>query len=202
MERRCLDVAIDEEACVLRVTQAYFSDNRQLIRSVWQYDFRGSGELKIDAKVLVDKTNPSLPRVGAAIRLKDAPEALTWFGRGPHENYPDRKLSANVGRWRVPTGEMHTPYIFPSDNGLRCDVNELEVGQVRVSGDFHFAASRYGMKQLKNAQHDYELQKEAGLYLYIDGFHMGVGGDDSWSRSVKPEYRLVAGEYKWQFCLA
>jgi beta-galactosidase len=136
------------------------------------------------------------------MRLKDAPEALTWFGRGPHENYPDRKLSANVGRWRVPTGEMHTPYIFPSDNGLRCDVNELEVGLVRVSGDFHFAASQYGMEQLRSAQHDYELQKESGLYLCIDGFHMGVGGDDSWTRSVKPEYRLVEGEYKWCFCLS
>ena len=202
LERRCLDVAIDEDACVLRVTQAYFSDNRQLIRSVWQYDFRNPGELHIDAKVLVDKTIPSLPRVGAALRLKDAPEALSWFGRGPHENYPDRKLSANVGRWRVPIGEMHTPYVFPSDNGLRCDVNELEVGRVRIAGDFYFAASQYGTEQLRNAQHDYELQKEAGLYLYIDGFHMGVGGDDSWTRSVKPEYRLVKGEYNWRFSLS
>lgn len=202
LERRCLDVVVDQDAGVLEVTQAYFSDNEQRIRSVWQYDFRKSGQLQINVSVLVDRSLPSLPRVGATMRLKDAPEALTWFGRGPHENYPDRKLSADVGRWRVPTGEMHTPYIFPSDNGLRCDVNELEVGLVRVSGEFHFAASQYGMEQLRSAQHDYELQKESGLYLCIDGFHMGVGGDDSWTRSVKPEYRLVEGEYKWCFCLS
>ena len=97
---------------------------------------------------------------------------------------------------------MHTDYIFPSENGLRCDVSTLQVGDLRVAGDFHFSVSEYGTEQLMQAAHQHELESKAGLFVYIDGFHMGVGGDDSWSPSVKAAYQLTESEYHWQFTLA
>ena len=51
------------------------------------------------------------------------------------------------------------------------------------------------------ATHTHELVRSEGLYVYIDGFHMGVGGDDSWSPSVKAEYLLPDREYRWGFSL-
>lgn len=202
MERRCLKVTFDEVRGVLEVTQGYFNQNEQIIRSVWQYDFCHPGRVDISASVKVDRSVPSLPRVGVALRLKDAPEHVSWFGRGPHENYPDRKLSADVGRWQLAVDDMHTPYIFPSENGLRCDVNELNLGALKVSGNFQFSVSRYGIDQLMVAKHTNELEQQEGAFVYVDGFHMGVGGDDSWTPSVKQKYRLVESEYEWKFTLS
>ena len=96
---------------------------------------------------------------------------------------------------------MHTPYIFPTDNGLRCECSILELGEIRIEGEFHFSISRFGQQQLATARHTCELEPHEGLYVYIDGFHMGVGGDDSWTPSVKPKYQLREREYDWRFSL-
>ena len=57
---------------------------------------------------------PPLPRVGVQFQLMHEPEE-GLPGRGPHENYPDRLTSADVGRWTQPVTAMHTDYIFPSE---------------------------------------------------------------------------------------
>ena len=61
------------------------------------------------------------------MRLAQSIDSVAWFGRGPHENYPDRHASADLGHWRLPLSSMHTLH-FPSENGLRCDVQSLELG--------------------------------------------------------------------------
>ena len=70
---------------------------------------------------------------------------------------------------------MHTDYIFPSENGLRCDVSQLQIGPIHVVGEFHFSVSRFGFEQLSAATHYNELAPEVGLHLCLDGYHMGVG---------------------------
>ena len=62
--------------------------------------------------------------------------------------------------------------------------------------------SEYGQEQLMSAAHEHELTTEEGLYVYLDGYHMGVGGDDSWTPSTKPEYQLTGKRYTWSFTLA
>ena len=141
------------------------------------------------------------PRVGALLRLSQDPGKVSWFGRGPHENYPDRKHSAGFGQWTQSTAEMHTPYIFPSENGLRSDVTNARIGGILIKGEFSLGVSRYSVKQLMGAQHEHELIPEDGLFVHIDGFHMGVGGDDSWTPSTKPEYQLTSSTYRWGFSL-
>ena len=97
---------------------------------------------------------------------------------------------------------MHTDYIFPSENGLRCDVSALTLGDLHIAGQFNFSVSKYGQTKLAAARHTHDLTPEAGLYVYIDGYHMGVGGDDSWTPSVKPAFRLDASRYHWAFSLS
>ncbi|MCC2770645.1 hypothetical protein LK516_22370, partial [Parabacteroides distasonis] len=65
-------------------------------------------------------------------------------------------------------------------------------------GDFLFNISRFSQKQLMETSHRHLLQPEAGTWVNIDGFHMGGGGDDSWSPSVSPEFLLSAGRYHYQ----
>ena len=97
---------------------------------------------------------------------------------------------------------MHTPYIFPSENGLRCNTRRLTLGETVVTGQFHFSVSPYGQEQLTTATHTNELEVSDGLFLYLDGHHMGVGGDDSWSPSVRAEHLLDDSTYHWHFALA
>ena len=100
---------------------------------------------------------------------------------------------------------MQTPYIFPSENGLRCDVQLAQIGQVqieRLRESFAFSVSDFGVDSLMNAQHTHEREEQDALHLHIDGFHMGVGGDDSWTPSTRPEYLLNAREFSWSFKLS
>jgi beta-galactosidase len=127
---------------------------------------------------------------------------VSWLGRGPHENYPDRLASADIGNWQLPVDDMHTDYVFPSDNGLRCDVQQITLGDIQVEGRMCFSVSRFGQAQLAQARHSHELKRQQGLFVYIDGYHMGVGGDDSWTPSVKPRYRLDDSNYRWGFSLS
>lgn len=91
------------------------------------------------------------------------------------------------------------PYVFPSENGLRCGTREeITLRDHLWRGDFQFNISRYSQKQLMATSHRHLLQPEAGTWLNDDGFHMGVGGDDSWSPSASPEFQLSAGRYHYQ----
>jgi beta-galactosidase len=90
---------------------------------------------------------------------------------------------------------MYTLYVFPSENGLRCGTRELNYGHTR-RGDFQFNISRYSQQQLMETSHRH-LRTQEGTWLNIDGFHMGIGGDDS-SPSVSAEFHLSAGRYHYQ----
>nr|WP_318382544.1 beta-galactosidase [uncultured Enterobacter sp.] len=154
----------------------------------WRVD--SEGVLHADVEVQVANDAPPPARIGLSCQLADVAPTASWLGLGPHENYPDRKLAAQQGRWTLPLADLHTPYIFPGDNGLRCDTRELRYGAHHLSGRFHFALSRYGQAQLQATSHHHLLREEPGCWLHIDAFHMGVGGDDSWSPSVSPEFIL------------
>jgi beta-galactosidase len=82
------------------------------------------GVLHGDIQVDIASDIPEPARVGLSVHLAETPENVHWLGLGPHENYPDRKLAAQQGRWTLPWRRC-TPYIFPTENGLRCDTREL-----------------------------------------------------------------------------
>ena len=201
LEHRCKGVEVNVAIGEVRVRHAYFSADKLVLTSVWDYRFTQQGEAQVSVSVDVDDSMPPMPRIGVEMHLSECPQSVAWLGRGPHENYPDRKASADFGRWIQPIASMHTPYIFPSDNGLRCDTQQLQIGDIELLGHFYFSVSQYGQQQLARAKHTYELERQPGLFVYFDGFHMGVGGDDSWTPSVRPEYRLLRNQYQWEFVL-
>ena len=162
------------------------------------YRIDGKGEMQITVDVDVASSTPHPARIGLSCQLAQVAERVNWLGLGPHENYPDRLNAACFDRWDLSLDEMYTPYVFPSENGLRCGTRELRYGDHLWRGDFQFNISRYSQKQLMATSHRHLLQPEAGTWLNIDGFHMGVGGDDSWSPSASPEFQLSAGRYHYQ----
>ncbi|PVZ79476.1 beta-galactosidase [Serratia sp. S1B] len=184
-------------------THTYSNPNSILFISRKTYLIDCQGKLHIDVNVDVAHGIPSPARIGLSCQLADVAEQATWLGLGPHENYPDRQLSAQHGRWTLPLAEFHTPYIFPTENGLRCNTRQLNFGYWQWQGDFHFGLSRYSQQQLTDTSHQHLLHEERGVWVNLDGFHMGVGGDDSWSPSVSPDFILDAEHYRyslvWQY---
>ena len=185
-------------AVLITTEHAWQYQGETLFISRKSYRIDGKGEMQITVDVDVASSTPHPARIGLSCQLAQVAERVNWLGLGPHENYPDRLNAACFDRWNLSLDEMYTPYVFPSENGLRCGTRELRYGDHLWRGDFQFNISRYSQKQLMATSHRHLLQPEAGTWLNIDGFHMGVGGDDSWSPSVSPEFQLSAGRYHYQ----
>ncbi|SCC50655.1 beta-galactosidase [Kosakonia oryziphila] len=164
----------------------------------WRID--GDGALHGDVTVQVARDIPPPARVGLVCQLAERHPQVSWLGLGPHENYPDRRQAARQGRWTQPLSALHTPYIFPGENGLRCNTRAVWYGAHQWQGDFHFSLGCYSDDQLRETTHHHLLREEAGCWLHLDAFHMGVGGDDSWSPSVSPEFILQDETVHYAFC--
>lgn len=200
VEATLLHCAADtlSNAVLIATEHAWQYQGETLFVSRKSYRIDGNGEMQITVDVDVANGTPHPARIGLSCQLAQVAERVNWLGLGPHENYPDRLSAACFDRWDLSLDEMYTPYVFPGENGLRCNTRELRYGAHQWRGDFLFNISRFSQKQLMETSHRHLLQPEAGTWVNIDGFHMGVGGDDSWSPSVSPEFLLSAGRYHYQ----
>ncbi|QXC31548.1 beta-galactosidase [Aeromonas sp. FDAARGOS 1409] len=204
LSHRCLGLEANPAQGLVTVRHGYFVGDEPKVLTRWHHRFGDDGAMALEIEVEIAADMPSLPRIGARLWLADEVAGngeVSWLGRGPHENYPDRLLAADLGRWQSSLDALHTAYVFPTDNGLRCDTRQLRLGELEVEGHFHFSVSRYSQQQLALARHQTDLVAEGGVHLCLDGFHMGVGGDDSWSQSVRPEFWLLPGSYSWHCIL-
>ena len=182
----------------LRTVHSWRYQNQILFISRKDYRIDHRGELHISVDVDIATGIPAPARIGLTCQLAQVAPQVSWLGLGPHENYPDRKQSARYDRWQQPLEALYTPYVFPSENGLRCDSEWLQYGDSEWRGRFHFNLSRYSQAQLRDVTHRHLLQEEQGSWLNLDGYHMGVGGDDSWSPSVSAEYLLQDNHYHYE----
>jgi beta-galactosidase len=199
LETRMLSVEADalRHGVLVTTEHVFLHHGEVLLTSRKTYLFNSHGDMQLDVTVDVAAGLPAPARIGLSCQLAELAPQVNWLGLGPHENYPDRSLSAQFSRWQLPLDEMYTPYVFPTENGLRGGTRELTYGNWQFSGDFHFGLSRYSLQQLMETSHRHLLRNEQGTWLNIDGFHMGVGGDDSWSPSVSPDFLLNAGHYAY-----
>ncbi|HCB1499094.1 TPA: beta-galactosidase [Klebsiella michiganensis] len=177
----------------------YLRGEEVVIVSHWRMTFDAEGKLHLAVDGERAGTLPPLPRVGLNFQIPDQHQPVSWLGYGPHENYPDRRSSACFSRWQLPLEEMSTAYIFPTENGLRCDNKALDWGRWHVAGNFHFSVQPYSTAQLTEADHWHWMKPEDGVWITLDGQHMGIGGDDSWTPSVLQQWLLL--ETQWQYQL-
>lgn len=204
LSTECTGIQVEEntDSVMVQISYHHFSNGDVVLISNWQYTFTGDNKINVAVNVDVAQDLPSLPRIGTEFALPVPQENVEWYGRGPHENYPDRLSSARIGSYSLPYEEMHTNYIFPSDNGLRCDVQKLKIGHLVVEGQFNFSVSRYSQNNLIEAKHTNELVADDCLYVRLDGFSMGIGGDDSWTPSVHNEFLLEQTHYEYSYTLS
>ena len=126
---------------------------------------------------------PPLPRLGIRIEMPREYEQLTWYGRGPWDNYPDRKVSCPIGLWKSTVSEQYVHYPRPQDSGNHedCTLVELKDNKGKgirieaVDAPFSFSALPYSAQYLASETHDHELNEEGKTFLSIDCAVMGLG---------------------------
>ena len=126
---------------------------------------------------------PPLPRLGIVIELPREYEQLSWYGRGPWDNYPDRKESCPIGLWKSTVSQQYVHYPRPQDSGNHedCTMVELKTNKGKklrieaVDEAFSFSALPYSAQYLYSKTHDYQLQDQGKTYLSIDCAVMGLG---------------------------
>jgi len=148
----------------------------------WTYTIYGSGDVLIEGDVEPLSEMPSLPRFGLELRVAGDLNQLTWFGRGLHENYPDRKLSAAVGRYTEQVLEVPVPYVMPQEYGTKSDVrwaaltNRDGSGLVAIGQPLLYVSARpYTTWQLTEAKHTFNLIKRDDVTWNLDTEIAGLG---------------------------
>ena len=170
------------------------------------YTIYGNGEIQVDEEITPGGSLPDLPRVGMQLRIPGEFRTVTWFGRGPQENYWDRNTAAAVGRYSEQVENLFFPYIEPQESGNRTDVRWITLTNragfgLRATGMplLSVSAWHFHMEELELRKHPSEILPADDITVNLDYRQMGVGGDDSWGALQHPEYRLPARPYRYSF---
>ena len=160
------------------------------------YSINANGEIKVEADYRPTAIDiPLIPKFGMRMRLSGDFDVVDYYGRGPWENYPDRKSGYDLGHYRMPLSEFQEDYVRPQDNGNRCDVRWLSLSSddctLRIDGcqPLCLHAWNYGEENL-NVKHPHELKRGEFVNLNIDLNIHGVGGADTWGKRTLPEYTI------------
>ena len=205
----------------LQTVESALTDHGACITSKWKlpiqetsatlsYWLNTDGSLHVTMQVEVGKDSPEIPRIGVQFAMPSALDRIAWYGRGPQENYRDRKTGAAVGIYQSRINDWITPYVRPQENANRTDVRWIEFRAASGNGlqikaapqPFGVSAWPYTQEDLEKATHDYQLPHRNAITVNVDGFQMGVGGDSSWGKPTHEEYRIKAkGHYEFSFDL-
>jgi beta-galactosidase len=162
-------------------------------------------------RVVVPAALAGLPRIGVRFALPGRFAAMRWYGRGPHENYPDRRGGAMLGIWSGPPDEQ--PYLVPQEFGLRTDVRWWEwrdesAGEtVRIESlspvGLHVSATRLRDEDLWAAANTADLVARPEIWVHLDAAHRGLG-TASCGPDVLPGAEVPAGtfDFAWRLSVA
>lgn len=202
---------VEKNKTMVKVAQQVAFDSLKSTGTI-VYQIYGDGSMKVDVSFDYQDTDlPELPRFGLSMILSDQYYNAEWYGRGPHENYGDRKASAFVGKYSMPVKDLGFAYIRPQENGYRTDTRWLSLLDGNGKGLLIKGDSTFNFSALHNLTSDFDagIQKQQRHYtdieprdliqLNIDYQQMGVGGDDSWGARPWDKYTVKAQDYSYSF---
>ncbi len=158
-----------------------------------------------------DKKAPMIPRIGLRMQGTDRFRDLIYYGRGPEENYQDRKTSQFIGEYRSPIKDLFEAYIRPQENNHRTDIHWFALAQrsggllVVADDQIEMNVSNYTLESVDSGEsiynnaprteqtdhrHRTDPQPEKLVDIFIDYRMMGLGGDDSWGSVANEPYLL------------
>lgn len=196
----------DETSVVIKVIEtAYTSTKEGGFRNYYTYHISGNGEIEMHIKTMPQGKMPQwLPKIGLQFQLPKEFQAVAWYGRGPQENYPDRKTGYKIGNYQSTVDDMYVPYLIPQDYGNRSDVSWVKVTNDKgtgllISGElFNFSAHPYSTDHLERAMYPFQLKKDDHVFLNIDHKVNGLGDT---SLSTLTEYRVLPATYEFSYTI-
>ncbi|MFT2008868.1 glycoside hydrolase family 2 TIM barrel-domain containing protein [Pontibacter sp. 13R65] len=197
------------QAGVVKVTSNYTLIEGKAKAQV-VYTLAGDGVVKVDYALTPEAGLPNIPKVGMQVGIARDYDQINWYGRGPVENYVDKRYGFDAAIYSQPIQEFMEPYVMPQENGNRTDVRWMYLANSKNEGLMVVADSLLSMSawpyteaNINAAKHTYDLKDAGFITLNIDLVQMGVGGNDSWSEVAQPleQYQIPAKPYRYSFYL-
>lgn len=170
------------------------------------YDVHAAGVVDVDARFQVPE-GLELPRLGLRMHINPVYEEVYWYGRGPVENYPDRKDCAFLGKWGTTVSEMAEHYVRAQSMGERTDTRVLTLAPFGGYGItfvaeklFDFSAQHYTDEDLYMVKYGHDLPKirRVETILNLDAAFLGIGNGSCGPGPLEP-YKIQPGEHRLSF---
>ncbi len=173
------------------------------------YVIYGNGDISVENQIKPSSQYDVIPLVGTIMKVPAKYDHITYFGRGPHENYIDRKTGSFKGIYETTADDLYVPYEVPSETGTRTDVTWVALTDDHGHGfmasaqkGLEFNALRYTDEELSNTVHAYELEKDDSISFKVNMVQQGVGGDTSWGAWPQEQYLVRANRsYEYEYRL-
>lgn len=180
-----------------------------------KYKVAANGSVQVNIEMLASAGDfPEMPRFGMRVILHKAFDRVKWFGRGPFDNYEDRKSAASIDLYQMPADSLFHPYARAQESGYRTDVwwisltNKQGLGlmaegsPVISTGVLHFDMHKLEFnKDAPENNHGGSMMNDDLVWWNIDYRQMGVGGDNSWGAKPHAAYLLPYRNYQYTFTL-
>lgn len=171
------------------------------IKNEYEFVIDADGQMEIKHKLSPEGRMPLwLPRIGISFVMNKDFDRINWYGRGPQENYPDRKSGYKIGIYNTTVDEMYEPYLIPQDYGLRTDnrwlraTNEKGIGiEFKMDYLFNFNAYPYSTDNLTKAVYPFQLKRQNGITVNLDYATSGVGCT---ARGIFDSYKAMPVSYE------
>ena len=186
------------------------------------YILNGLGEVKIETSFNYNRNlkNAEIPRVGMNFGIAKSLSNSEWYGRGPHENYLDRKSSAYLGVYNSTVADLYFAYARPQENGYRTDNRWVKLTDDSGNGieivglpnfsfsahyntieDFDIGENSNERTYTRPQRHTTDIKPRDFISLNIDYKQTGVGGDNSWGAKTWDDYLIKPNSYQYSFII-
>jgi beta-galactosidase len=195
-KRKLKKIRVEKLAADTKVVEIYMNFPKGSSPYIVKYTVFGNGETEVEVEFEPSK---ELIRLGMQTTLNPKLKNFSWFGRGPHETYEDRKRGAVVGLYTGTAEELIHDYVYPQENGNRTDIRWVSVTDDEGKGfkilDYggtllNFSAWPYTQEELEEAEHSHDLPRHETITFNIDYKQRGVGGDFPAFPTVHDSYKL------------
>ena len=215
MNLKNIDVKKDKKANTVTIVTSFDMPEVQGQMDITYLVFANTGAVKVteDFKATEGAKVSDMFRFGMLLQMPYSMEKSTYYGRGPIENYSDRKDCMRIAIYNDEADNQYFPYIRPQESGTKSDIrwwkqtDATGLGlQVKSCAPFYASALHFDTEELddgdeKEQRHSFDLKKSKFTNLFLDAAHMGVGGENSWGAWPLEKYRVHYGNKTFNFVL-
>ncbi|MDR1340590.1 MAG: DUF4981 domain-containing protein [Prevotellaceae bacterium] len=206
------EVSVSEgNPCTITVKRNLLGNDAEMIQT---YTVDSDGRILVENSFVKKQgQHAMMPKFGNILVLAGMYRNLTYYGRGPWENYIDRNYSSDLGIYAGTVDDQYFPYVRPQESGNKTDVRWISLTDkkgrgLKISGNIplEFSALPYSLEDLdpeveRNQYHSGELNRRGEIYLNVDFRQMGVAGIDSWWSLPLEKYRINYDSYSYKYII-